>query len=634
MRSRVKRLRSLALFALGLILLVPAPSSSQNAGAADSTKTDLPPVGRPPVTATSNLSAPSDTIKGDEFRDRHAFSLDHFFEFWPLYVLGRRGPIGASTEFSRFGIGGGRGVVYLGSVPLNDPQDDVVPMALIPTTPIGELIFGYGGDEGFTPDRANIEGGFRIVEPPSPKGKPATSIELSRGDRGLRQRRAKFSSLVGSIGIDVAYDELRNNGYSFDARGLIAGQDFGRSTTRVQSMNLRGELPTGQGYLFAFRRYTATFDGDLISFDREHRRDGHVALIEGSFGRSRLTVFERTHKVAVHERRFAIPDSATSNRTTGGYLSIPLPLPAGKSVSVGIGYEDVVSRQEMRGNVSNPRLQKGHLGLDAAATFWGGISARCDVNLTHYVDLSSGWGGRIAVGRSLGSANHAALELKRGFRMPNLKDLFLPCHATRTPGTHLEGNRYVKEETSLEGSVGLYTRYRFLKNELRATAIQIRDPILLSEEPSGTRVFLRPSSGETEELFIAEDRLTMHGEVRGIGIMLTGAVEYTPSERKRFFASVPEFRSNARLSVGRGFFKDTSEFRVSGEHQYSASRINGALQELPSYSVFNLKIDFRLLDARIYLQWLNVTNKRYLTIWPYLMTPRTFVYGIEWTLFD
>jgi len=31
---------------------------------------------------------------------------------------------------------------------------------------------------------------------------------------------------------------------------------------------------------------------------------------------------------------------------------------------------------------------------------------------------------------------------------------------------------------------------------------------------------------------------------------------------------------------------------------------------------------------------LNVTDEAYETVWPYLETPRTFVYGVEWTFFD
>ena len=110
----------------------------------------------------------------------------------------------------------------------------------------------------------------------------------------MGQRRVKFSSVVGPVGIDLGYDESRTNGYSFDARGLVDGNNYGKTRTRIQSANVRGELPSGGDYLFSFRRYSNTIDGDLISPDRTHRRDGHVGLMETSFGRFQLSIFERT----------------------------------------------------------------------------------------------------------------------------------------------------------------------------------------------------------------------------------------------------------------------------------------------------------------------------------------------------
>jgi hypothetical protein len=42
----------------------------------------------------------------------------------------------------------------------------------------------------------------------------------------------------------------------------------------------------------------------------------------------------------------------------------------------------------------------------------------------------------------------------------------------------------------------------------------------------------------------------------------------------------------------------------------------------------------RLIDARFYARWLNITNEAYQTVSGYLMTPRTLEYGLQWTLFD
>jgi hypothetical protein len=510
-------------------------------------------------------------------------------------------------------------------VSFNDPQDDTAPLAIVPTTPIGDLVFGSGGGDVFLPDRNNVEGAYQIAREIPPTERPRTFIELSKGDRGLGQRRVKFSSVLGPVGIDLGYDETRADGYSFDARGLVDGASYGRTRTRIQSANVRGELPGGEDYLFSFRRYSNNIDGDLIAANRTHRRDGHVGLIETWFGRFQLSIFERTHKVNT-------PDSLTANLTTGAYLTIPLSLRAGRAIALGVGYENILSRQEMRGNKSNPRLQRALVGANGSVRIGGGFSGRFDANLTHYLDMSTGWGGRIVLGRPLGARNEAIVELKRGFRMPNLGELYLPRHTAIPGGPVLEGNRYVKEESSLDASAGLVTRFRVFENEARATVMRMRDPILLSEASTGS--VLRPANSASEDLVVLEDRLKLRGTLLTIGFRFDGAVAYTPSERKRYFAPVPEWRTLLRFGFGRAFFKKTSELWVTGEYEYTGDRQSGSVQHLPAYSVYNVKLDFRLLSAHMYLQWLNVSDEKYVTVWPYLMTPRTLVYGIEWTLWE
>ncbi|UCH82908.1 MAG: hypothetical protein JSW50_10575 [Candidatus Latescibacterota bacterium] len=592
---------------------------------ADSTLAQVPV---PPAALTSgqsfNPAFASDTLDTDTFHARHAFSLDHFFEGWPFYFLARRGPIGAATDLSRFGMGRGRCAVYLGNVSFNDPQDDNPPFAVVPTTPIGDLVFGGGGYESFLPDRSNVEGAFRIVREPPPIDKPRTFLEISRGDRGLVQRRVKFASAVGPVGIDIGYDETRNNGYAFDARGIVSGSNYGQTRTRIQSANVRGRLPTGEDYLFSFRRYTNLIDGDLVAVDRTHRRGGHVGLIETSFGRFQLSIFERTHKVDT-------PDSSTANLTTGAYLTVPVSMRPGRAFALGLGYENIFSRQEMRGVRTNPRIRRVLTGVSGSLHVGGGLVGRFDANLTHYLDYSTGWGGRVVLGRELGARNEAIVELRRGFRMPNLGELFLPRHELILGGGELEGNRYVKDESSLDASAGIVTRHTIFENEARVTLMRIRDPILYE---LSTDSVLRPVNGEREGLFVLEDRFKLKGSLFTVGCRFDGAVWYTPSERDRYFSSVPEMRTLARLGFGRGLFKNTSELWVTGEFEFASERQSGSSQNLPSYSVYNLKIDFRLLSAHIYLQWLNISDEKYVTVWPYLMTPNTFVYGIEWTLFE
>ncbi len=597
------------------------------------------PPARAPASRIEVPHSPTDTINGDTFRRRHAFSLDHFFEMWPRTVIGRQGPIGAEANYSRYGVGYGRGAFYLGSVPLNDPQDDRMPLGLVPTTPIGELS-AKGQSRLFLPARSNIEGVYQIVEPPMPTDKPVTWVELSKGDRNLRQRRLKFSSIVGPVGIDFYFDELLNDGYAFDGREKVNGSDYGKSTTRTQGGNIRGRIPGGEGYLFSFRRFTHTFEGDLISADRVHRRDGHYALLRSGFGAVDLSVFERSHKTQAEEARdlsgnIAAVDSSSANHTAGAFLSWPFSLGGGSGVTLGAGYEDVHSKQEIGDVTASNRLQKAHLGVTGSTRAPWGFALKANANTTYYVDSFAGWGADLTFGRSLGSSNRFIVELKRGFRMPNLSELYQPLHSVfMEPTIKLTGNRYVKDEHSLEASAAWYTRFGILENEIRGTGIRMQNPIVFNRV-EGEAVNLRSAqNGVVEDLFVVEERLGIRESVLTMDVELSGGIEYCPSVRERYFASVPGVRASAVASIGRDIFKNTSGFRLSAEYKYGGSRKAGSTHELPSYNVVNVKLVFRLIDANIYLQWLNVSDTKYVTVWPFLMPPRTFVYGIEWSIFD
>lgn len=628
-----------ALVACVWLMLCPAPGGA--AGGGDSPDTTATTVGEPiraeGVKAVKGregkegkeavegrfFSASSDTIEGREFRARHAFSLDHFLELWPGFVVGRRGPIGADAEFSKYGIGRGRGVLYLGAVALNDPQDDRIPLGMVPTTGF-EAMVATGVDKGFSPDAANIEGAYRIAEPAPPTDAPVAMFELSSGEHDLRQRRVRLSSIAGPVGIDFEFDELLNDGYVFDARGIVNAD--GGSSTRVQGGNVRGELPGGVGYVFSFRRFRHVFDGGLLNADAGKRRDGHVAVIRSSIEGVNLSVFERSHRASV-------PDSVSSNHTAGVLLSVPV-VWRGVEFSLGAGYEDIRSRQRV-GEETRSRLEKGHVGVAGNAGLPGGIVAALRTNATHYFDMSTGWGAGLRLVRALGSGNQALIEINRRFRMPNLGELFQPRHPLiMNPSVEIAGNRYVEEETALEGVAAWHTRVGGLANEIRATAIRVRDPI--SYEPvSGEAVLLGPQNGDPDDLLVLEDRARFRHTLLGTLVEIAGSIEYAPGDgRARFFSGVPEYRANACAAIGRDFFKKTSGVRVSAEYQHGGRRKAGSLDGLPAYDVVNLKLLLRIMDARVYVQWLNVMDEKYQTVWPYLMTPRTFVYGVEWTIFD
>jgi hypothetical protein len=485
-----------------------------------------------------------------------------------------------------------------------------------------------GGAEGtFLPERTNIEGAYRIVEPAAPVDKPVAAIELSKGDRGLRQRRARFSTVGGPIGIDFEFDELRNDGYSFDARGIVEGSGYGRSTMRSQGGNVRGELPGGAGYLFSFRRFKSTFDGDLVTADHHERRDGHVAVIRSSIGRLDLSIFERSHKVSA-------ADSATSNHTAGVYAAVPVTVREDIELTLSAGYEDIQSRQRMGNEETRPRLQKGYFGVAGSAALPARVVAVLETNATHYFDMSTGWGAGVTLGRRWGSNNEAEVAFRRRFRMPNLGELFQPRHSvTMNPSLELAGNRDVEPEAAVEASAAWFTHAGGFTNAIRATAVRVQNPIVYDASPAAGNVNI-PQNGVAEDLAVFDERAGFQHSFYGVLFELAGSVEYTPSERARFFSSVPEYRATACAAVGSDFFGKTSGFRLSTEYQHGGTRNAGSVEPLPSYDVINLKLVLRLIDAHLYVQWLNVTDAKYQTVWPYLMTPRTFVYGVEWAIFD
>ena len=594
----------------------PGDSLGKRASPADSAGARSAPSARRPIFRAS----PFDTISAGEIRERHAVSLDHFLETEPGVVMQRRGPVGADADFSRYGIGRGRARLFLGDIPLNDPQDDRYPLAIFETTLLGDLV---SGDDAYLPEKSGIEGTYRVLEPAPPTEKPVVTVEFSRGDRDLRQRRLRFSSIEAPVGIDLEFDELLNDGYAFDARGLVSGQNYGKSTVRSIGGNLRGALPGGSDYAFSFRRFTSTFQGDLRSADAELRRDGHLASMRVSSGRANLTVFERTHKAQA-------PDSVTSNHTTGVYASSAFVLGEAAEIVAGAGYEDIHSRQTMGGEETRPRLEKAHAGMTARFRSASRFIV-LDAEAAHCFDLETGWGGSASAAQWFGEKNRVLVELGRRYRLPNLGELFQPIHATPYPADFVGGNTGVGEETALEAGAAWLLRAGGFTNELRATAIRVDDPIFYDGAEGGIRA---ATNGAREDIVVFDDRAELRGNLVGFAVALSGSFEYAPGDREQYFSGVPEYRATATAALGRDLFKDTSAFRLSAEYVRVGSRSSGSIDPLSPYGVLNLKLDVRLIDANLYAHWLNVTDESYETVWPYLATPLTFAYGIEWTIFD
>ena len=117
-------------------------------------------------------------------------------------------------------------------------------------------------------------------------------------------------------------------------------------------------------------------------------------------------------------------------------------------------------------------------------------------------------------------------------------------------------------------------------------------------------------------------------------ILADAAFLYTSGDRTDAFASVPRYQANASILFGRDFFEETSALFLGAQFTSADERLDYDGTHLDGFNVLNLILEGRLLDARIYLQYLNFLDEAYQTQSGYLMTPRTFVYGIEWTLFN
>jgi hypothetical protein len=69
--------------------------------------------------------------------------------------------------------------------------------------------------------------------------RPNTFVELSKGTNDVRQRRVRFSSEEGVVGLDLAYDEVLDDGYAFDAATVADEPDSARPLARRRVV-LRG----------------------------------------------------------------------------------------------------------------------------------------------------------------------------------------------------------------------------------------------------------------------------------------------------------------------------------------------------------------------------------------------------------
>ena len=255
-------------------------------------------------------------------------------------------------------------------------------------------------------------------------------------------------------------------------------------------------------------------------------------------------------------------------------------------------------------------------------------------DFAHQIDYAWGWGARLAATRTLGTGNRLTLQGSRGYRLPNLGELFLPRHFLGVSGnSEGVGNRDLKSESSLEASLNLQNRLGPFLNDLRATVIRIQDPILNVQVQTAPQSVIQPVNGDGQGLKIVDDRLRISSRPWGFELKMVGGVMAAIGSREGYFEGVPDVRGVAAASIGRSLFKNTSHILFGAEYEHGGARVAGG-PELSPYNVVNLKLEARLVDAYMYVIWLNVTDEQYETVYPYLMTPKTFGYGIAWTFYN
>lgn len=566
-----------------------------------------------------------DRIERKRYLRRHAFSLDHFLEFEPGGFVVRLGPIGNPAVYSRWGIGRGRALLRMNGIPLNDPQDDTPPLVHTATSGLGTLkLSGVGGPRW-------IEGALDLDDSAPPVGRPNTFIELEKGTHSVRQRRARFSSEESAVGIDLSYDEVLDDGYDFDASGTLENiPDYGSARTRNSAIVLRGDPAAGTHFDFGVRNFTSSTQGDLVSNIAEGRKSGHLVWLDAAVSSTRLTLFSRGYTSSV-------PDSAAESETVGAIATWTRAGRSSGEVALRASVEGTNAVQTVgsgAGVIANDDLVRVSFEANGSRAVGDGR-----VNATVTVAGDEGapfaWGASVGTRREV-ARNSLGLSLARSFRLPNFGERYLPVHVDS--GLTLSGDADVEPETAWEagGDWGLRLDARGTAvNRVRASWVRAEGSIAFRPRVVGAETWRVASNApDARTMMFFEERVRFDWTGKTYRVIADASVLYTSGEREEAFTSVPKLQTNASFLAGRTFFEATSALYVGALFVSVDERDDYDGAPLPSYQVLDLTLEGRLLDARLYLRYLNVLDEAYQTAAGYLMTPRSFVYGIEWTLFD
>jgi hypothetical protein len=580
--------------------------------------------------STAALPQPADTVRTPTVRPdfsvipresylrRHAFSLDHFFEFEPGGVLVRLGPIGNDAFYSRWGVGSGRALVLVNGIPLNDPQDGRAPLAHIATSGLSVLTMDASVPEGIAP---SPDGSIVLHELEPLPSRPHTFVELSKGTNEVRQRRVRFGSQAGRVGLDLSYDEVLDDGYNFDANEVVFdGPVEGRALSRNAAIVVRGDLAVDSEYSIGLRRFRASSTGDLQSALNESSRSGHIAWATVHTGPARATVYGRGYS---SDR----PDSSTINESLGGLIAWSARNSA-VSLTMFARGERTNARQTLNGATADTRVSTGTVGAGteamAAGFTWfadGAVSGD---------EKSWDWSGGAGVRRPVVYGD-LGVSARRMIRLPSIGERYGPEH--NLDGLRLSGNRGLEAESAWEGRAAWTVRAGAITNRASASWMRSEDYIVYGAGADSLSRLAR-NSEDQPTMTIIDERIGVAAMLGAIEVRADAGGYYSTGDRTGAFRSVPRVQVNAALELGRQLFEESSAVYVGGEYAFVDERadFNGVL--LPSYNVVNLSLVGRLVDARVYVRWLNVLDAKYETASGYLMTPRTIAYGIEWTLFD
>jgi hypothetical protein len=596
--------------ALG-VLAALAGASAPRAAAPDSLATAV------------SVGPPSfDTVAREGFLRRHAFSLDHFLEFEPGGFVVRLGPIGNDALYSRWGIGRGRSRLLVNGIPLNDPQNDTAPFVHVATS--GASTLGLGTPAARGAHAPWVEGSVLLDELEAPPSRPQTFVELAKGDNDVRSRRVRFASESGRAGLVLSYDEVLDDGYDFDTGELGENaSDYGKSRSRNASIAVRGGSNDAARYSFGLRRYRSSTAGDLDAVDSEANRSGHLAWMDVGAAGASLVLYGRGFSSSY-------PDSASANETAGGALAWDAWRDERAVFSLSAAAEHTRATQDVGGAHAFDEVSRASLTLGAEAgrgtptTWFADATAALD-------EQSAAWGAGAGVTRGVPHGELRA-SARRSFRLPSIGERHLPAH-TRD-GRVLSGAAGLDPEQALEARGDWVLRAGAWTNQVRAAWVRTEKAIAFRPVALDSLARRAANAGGEVSMTFVEERLRLVTALGRLEIRADAAALFTTGQREESFASVPRTQVNASFLAGSQLFEKSSALYAGVEYAFVDERTDFTGVGLPSFNVLNLVLEGRLIDARLYLRMLNVLDETYQTQAGYLMTPRTFAYGIEWTLFD